>query len=38
MGWACRQDEEIYSGFWRGNLWERDHLEDEEEEGVKCIN
>jgi hypothetical protein len=32
MGWACSKfwEEErcMQSWFWRGNLWERDHLED----------
>jgi len=31
MGWACRicgGRGETYTGFWRGNLRERDHFED----------
>jgi len=26
--WCMWGREEVYTGFWWGNLWERDHLED----------
>ena len=36
MGGACstyRGKGEVYTGFWWGNLRERDHLEDPDEDG-----
>jgi len=36
MGGTCSTygGEEVYTGFWWGNLWERDHLEEPGVDGL----
>jgi len=38
MGWACRGRGEACTGFWSGNLSERDHLVDPGVDGRIIFN